>query len=395
MMGYHSYPFVLLKIAVGISFTMASIIFITLANKFLNWYKNSPNKILLIFLISFLFLSFTKLNFEFGIFSVTSYSDEIITASTTVVFPDMTENSILTFIFRDLYWAFAMVSYIGLWLGTILLVNKYREVIGLRKYYTIIIMSIVLFIPTPFGYYLSVSEIGNLIDPVLFFSLTSINSTIGAVLFFVTFWVFSKSVNHKELSKYLLITGIGMFLYFVSDQATIEQHAYPPYGLISITMLGYSAFLIYKGLLSSAILLSKDDQLRKYVYSQLNEKFLYNISLGELYGTKERIVADKVLRKNIDLITPALSIEHMDTEKVTSDIITSIMEIKEEMDLEKGFFLLLLNCIKCHKAYQIEVTQDAIVESDKNALLYPKSEEFSCNKCGNIIPLWNTKQKIF
>jgi hypothetical protein len=288
-----------------------------------------------------------------------------------------------------------MVSYIGLWLGTILLVNKYREVIGLRKYYTIIIMSIVLFIPTPFGYYLSVSEIGNLIDPVLFFSLTSINSTIGAVLFFVTFWVFSKSVNHKELSKYLLITGIGMFLYFVSDQATIEQHAYPPYGLISITMLGYSAFLIYKGLLSSAILLSKDDQLRKYVYSQLNEKFLYNISLGELYGTKERIVADKVLRKNIDLITPALSIEHMDTEKVTSDIITSIMEIKEEMDLEKGFFLLLLNCIKCHKAYQIEVTQDAIVESDKNALLYPKSEEFSCNKCGNIIPLWNTKQKIF
>ncbi len=75
--------------------------------------------------------------------------------------------------------------------------------------------------------------------------------------------VFSKNIDNVELSKYLLLTGIGMFLYFVSDQATIELHAYPPYGLISNTMLGYSAFLIYEGLLSSAILLSKDDQLRK------------------------------------------------------------------------------------------------------------------------------------
>ncbi len=71
-------------------------------------------------------------------------------------------------------------------------------------------MSIVLFIPTPLGYYLCISEIGNAIDPVLFFSLTSINSIIGAALFFVTFWVFPKNINNEELRKYLLLTGIGM-----------------------------------------------------------------------------------------------------------------------------------------------------------------------------------------
>lgn len=393
-MIYQSYPFVLLKIAVGISFTLASIIFIVLSHKFFSWYRISANKILLIFLFSFLFLSFTKLNFELGIFSVRFDYNEIVTASTIVEFPDMTENSTLTFIFRDVYWIFATISFVGLWVGTILLVSKYKEAIGIRKYYIIIVMSIVLFIPTPLGYYLSISEIGNVVDPVLFFSLTSINSTIGAVLFFVTFWVFSKNVNHEELSKYLLLTGIGMFLYFVSDQATIEQHAYPPYGLISITMLGYSAFLIYEGLLSSAILLSKDDHLRKFVHSQLREKFLYNISLGELYGNTERVVADKVLRKNMDSMTPSLSEEQIDTNKVMSDIINSIMEIKEEMEEEKGYFTLLLNCIRCQNLYKIQIRQNTKVEFDGEGMIYPESEKFSCNKCGNIILLWNTKQML-
>ncbi|HEU5120908.1 MAG TPA: hypothetical protein VFT71_07955, partial [Candidatus Nitrosocosmicus sp.] len=69
-----------------------------------------------------------------GIFSVTYDYNEIITPDTIVEFPDMTGNSIMTFIFRDLYWIFASVSFIGLWIGTILLINKYKETIGKRKY---------------------------------------------------------------------------------------------------------------------------------------------------------------------------------------------------------------------------------------------------------------------
>ncbi|HKX96766.1 MAG TPA: hypothetical protein VJL78_02915 [Candidatus Nitrosocosmicus sp.] len=42
----------------------------------------------------------------------------------------MTENSTLTFIFRDVYWIFASISFIGLWKGTILFVSKYKEAIG-------------------------------------------------------------------------------------------------------------------------------------------------------------------------------------------------------------------------------------------------------------------------
>jgi hypothetical protein len=42
----------------------------------------------------------------------------------------MTENSTLTFIFRDVYWIFASISFIGIWKGTILFVSKYKEAIG-------------------------------------------------------------------------------------------------------------------------------------------------------------------------------------------------------------------------------------------------------------------------
>jgi hypothetical protein len=107
----------------------------------------------------------------------------------------------------------------------------------------------------------------------------------------------------------------------VSDQANIEQHAYPPYGFISIIFTGYSSYLIFLGLLSSAIVISKDSKLRKEIYHRLKEKFLYDASLGEMYEKNEN--QNQVV--NSILSSKEYEISKMNTE-LNSDEVNEIFD---------------------------------------------------------------------
>lgn len=392
---YNSYYFFLSKLSIGIGSTIAAIIFFLLVYKFLRWYSNTKNKILLLFSIAFLLLAVTKIIFEVGIFFALYNNNEIIDSNTIVEFPDYTVDPFLSF-FQDSYWIFASASFAILWLGIVLLVHKYRDNLGVKKYYTIISISVLIFIPTPFGIYLNESEIGSIIDPVLFYTITSFNATIAAILFFITFWIFSKNVSNSDLKKYLILTGTGLLLYFVSDQATVEQHAFPSYGLISVTFLGYSAFLVYEGLISSAVLLSKDDKLRKTVHSQLKEQFLYDISLGEIYEKNERMITDRIIKKNLESTgLDSSSLEQINVKNVMDDVLSSLMEIKEEEDKKNGYFTLSLNCIKCHKLLKFQINfSGSMVDVAKDHIGYPELEKFSCSNCGNVIDLSSSREKI-
>ncbi len=388
IIAYSSYPFLLLKISVGIGFTYASLIFFLLAYKLINWYRNTNNKILLLFSFAFLILGFTKINFELGIFLMRYDYSSIVNLNTIAEFPDLTGNSLFLFIFRDLYWISATTSFILLWLGTVFLIHRYKDTIGAKKYYTIIFLSILIFIPTPFGIYLDRSKIGDLIDPIVFYSITTFNATIVSILFFITFWIFSRNIDNDRLKKYLLLVGIGLLLYFISDQATIEEHAFPPYGLISITFLGFSSFLIFEGLFSTSVLLAKDDKLRKLVYSQLKEKFLYDISLGELYTKNEKLVADRVLKKNVDIMDSNIPKIEIDIQKVMSDVLDSLMEIREEENKKNGYVTLSFNCIKCRELYEVQINNKSLAKT----LYYgnnrsPVLEKFECHVCKNEIQL--------
>ena len=292
----NSYYFGILKIGVGIGFTTASIMFFFLFKKLFNWYIKVKNRVVLTFAIGFLLLGITKIIFELGIFIVHYHYNDFITSETIVEFPDYSVNPILSF-FQDSYWIFAVISFTLVWLATVLLIQHYKNQIGHKKFLLLTILSLLVFVPTPIGIYFNESDIGNFIDPVVFYTFTTFNATIASILFLITFYTLVKNIDNKQLQRYLLLIGIGLFLYFISDQANIEQHAYPPYGFISIIFTGYASYLIFLGLLSSAIVISKDSTLRKEIYHRLKEKFLYDASLGEMYEKNENQnqVVNKIL----------------------------------------------------------------------------------------------------
>jgi hypothetical protein len=292
----NSYYFGMSKIVVGVGFTTASIMFFFLFKKLFIWYIQVKNKVVLTFAIGFLLLGITKIIFELGIFIVHYNYNDYITVATIVEFPDYSVNPILSF-FQDSYWIFAVVSFTLVWLATVLLIQHYKNQIGHKKFFILTILSLLVFVPTPIGIYFNESDIGNFIDPVIFYTFTTFNATIASILFLITFYTLIKNIDNKQLQRYLLLIGIGLFLYFISDQGNIEQHAYPPYGFISIIFTGYASYLIFLGLLSSAIVISKDSRLRKEIFHRLKEKFLYDASLGEMYQKNEnqKQVVDKIL----------------------------------------------------------------------------------------------------
>lgn len=63
----------------------------------------------------------------------------------------------------------------------------------------------------------------------------------------------------------MIIVAFSFMLFFNVAEATISQTSFPPFGLANVSFVGISAYMMLVGLSSSAISISKDIELRKYI----------------------------------------------------------------------------------------------------------------------------------
>ena len=163
-----------------------------------------------------------------------------------------------------------------------------------------------------------------------------------AILFFVTFSSLSKSIRvEHRLKNYLFITGVGLLLYFISDQATIEQHPYPPYGLITLVFLCLSSYLVFVGLLSSAISTQKEKFYG--IIKKLNsEKKQKEIELFPLTSLKSSLLDIKDKLDSLRIQYSELSkyvVESMTTLEYCRDnkekLKRDVLENKKRLDKKK------------------------------------------------------------
>ena len=86
------------------------------------------------------------------------------------------------------------------------------------------------------------------------------------------------------MSTYLKICGYGFIMFFTSATATVIHTPYPPYGIISISLVGFSSYYILYGIYSSSVSLSEDVTLRNLIRDSatFQLKFLTSMSRGYL-----------------------------------------------------------------------------------------------------------------
>jgi len=165
----------------------------------------------------------------------------------------------------------------------------------------------------------------------------TLSRQLGGFFFALVFIVMSKNTENIKLKYNLQLAGLGIMLLFSSIQiATLLILTFPPFGLISLSVMPISSFLILTGLYYSARSLSYDKkflvQLRKQIKNESNA-FLNTIGSAEWNKNLEAKIHG-VLNQigNKDEVTHFT----LEQDDVRSYVIDVINELKKEKKSGKG-----------------------------------------------------------
>jgi hypothetical protein len=119
---------------------------------------------------------------------------------------------------------------------------------------------------------------------LVFTLIFTFSKAIGGLMFAIAFYIAARSVTRMNIVRdYMFIASFGIVLFFLSGQTTAIEASYPPFGLISITAIGFTRppYL--------CLVMYQRQSIRKTVVDQT--KFLERIGTAQM----EREVQLKVL----------------------------------------------------------------------------------------------------
>lgn len=229
------------------------------------------------------------------------------------------------------------ISFILLWIGTVFLLRGYRKGLGKAIYWIVMSVPLLYFLSRFEPLVLNILSNVSLVNPNLFnivYVIVVIASMpIGSILFGLSFVQIARKMQHPEVKNYMLISAIGFLLLFVSLQPqTLISAPFPPFGLISISFMGLSSFLVFIGIYFSAISVSEDSKLRQMIRRTIETEvdFIGNIGGAEM----EHKISDKIFRvaKNISEKMPELTgVEPSLTKEQIAEYIQEVLNEKKKV----------------------------------------------------------------
>jgi hypothetical protein len=82
----------------------------------------------------------------------------------------------------------------------------------------------------------------------------------------------------------LMLSAFGFLFFYITGSANSTPAAYPPYSILSISLIGFSCYLIYSGLYTAAQTVSQDNALLRSIRKSVTEQANF---LGGI-GTAQR-----------------------------------------------------------------------------------------------------------
>ena len=156
----------------------------------------------------------------------------------------------------------SVLSFISMWVATVLLLRYYSKKLGTTKYWIIVSAPLFYFLTQFQVLFVDLFDSFRLLDPILFgiiYTLIfSLSKPIGGILFGIVFWIISKRVRQHAIKDYLIVSAFGVVLLFTSNQATdLIIAPYPPFGLVTASFIGLSSYMLLVGIYSSAMSISR------------------------------------------------------------------------------------------------------------------------------------------
>ena len=333
--NYHT---ITLTIIIIVSYGLSIVTLAILSKHFFSWFISRKSFVVLLYSLS------SSVFVLSAVFSLIFVSDIMLKLPNKIQFhygsfPYFYGPDSLSFYLYNSYIISSILSFILMWVATAMFLYHYSKKLGKTKYWIIISLPLLYFLSQFATFILNLFDPFMQVSPVFFGILLSIifplSKAVGGVLFGIGFWTTARTINKSNVvRRYLVITAIGFILLFVSDQAvTLIATPYPPFGLVSVSAVGLSSYLILVGLYYSAISLSNDVNLRRTIRESILRESKFLDSIGKAYMEQEikSKVIDVAKKQKINMdkesgFSPSLT--DVEIEQYLEEVLTEIKKAK-------------------------------------------------------------------
>jgi hypothetical protein len=329
---YYNYYRTLIPISIVIiSYGSATVFVIRLAMLFISWYRSNHSAIVFLYFLSMLLIAFNLV--VTAIISDVKINDrpdkvrELVGGSMDL--------SVGKYVYlNNIYTISSILSFASIWITTALLMNYYRDrlIINTIVYWLILSIPLFYFLLNYLYKFIVTNILASYLttDPItvtiILTAFLSLSKPIGGLTFAIAFWKISNMISYeKNIKTYMIISGWGILLIFAADQAIVQtqlQSPYPPFGLVTLTVLNIGAFLMLIGIYNSATLVSANNELRRFIHKQAFESRLLS-----LIGHAEM---EKEIQRTVTKIT--LNLDTLEADKNT-ELQLDEDELKKYVDL--------------------------------------------------------------
>ncbi len=298
-----------------------------LARAFILWYKNfNKNSVLLVFTLAMIFYVANGLFGLMYTLDVLAQQEPVVSLGDVAYFPEFS-NVALGSQINLINSGCSLVAFILTWIGSVKLLYRYLPRIGRLKFWSIMIISLIYYnIQFPLftlGYF-NVVDDANAFFNILIFSFSGI---LAGIIFGISFLSIARTVKvGTAVRTQLMMTAYGFLLFYITGTAVAVQAAYPPYGLVSVSLIGLSCYLIYSGLYAATQIVSQDNSLLRSIKKSVTEQANFLGGLGTAQRNKELESKVLTIAKNLeDEIEEASGVKTSLTEPEIVDYIQYVM----------------------------------------------------------------------
>ena len=155
----------------------------------------------------------------------------------------------------------------------------------------------------------------------------------------LAFWRISRTIDNDRVRSYVVASAYGVVILFAANQPIgLTLAPYPPFGLAAVSLVGLGSYLLYVGILSSAISVSEDVKLRLSIRKIAREysSFLDVIGTAAMEKEIERRVVALFSESKTRMDTDASIDTTLKPEDAKQYLQEVINEIKKEKRVGKG-----------------------------------------------------------
>jgi len=329
------YDVVLLTAAITTSYVFAAAMMGILCHRFFSWFRLNKNYVISLYGLSSMMLAVNICVTLWLVNSILLTVPGEVMPRVLTVMPSAIDVNPISSTLNYAYIITTIISFIITWCATIGLLKNYTHKMGKFAYWIVLIAPLAYFISQFLVLYLGLFGPLLISNPIFFGLLFTIMFTlskpIGGIIFGIGFWLIAKNIQKDNVVRsYLIISAYGFLLLLTSNQAMLLTFTqYPPFGLVTISFVGLSSYLVLVGIYSSAISISQDANLRREIrHLAIKEsKLLHSIGLAQIEEEVKRRVLH-IARINKNHLAEAAVPSALDDDDVNQYLDAVLKEIK-------------------------------------------------------------------